>query len=87
VIIRLKQGALHVSRAQTVQERQVVHLWNRNPGMRHERWLVLMSDFEIVKRIAADIILRSSPYESLRQVEDRIRARVEVEFAGRGVPA
>lgn len=86
VIIRLKQGRLHVHTARAVHERETVLLRSRDPAARHEHWFILKSDFDIVKEIAADINIRSSPYESLRQVEDRIRARVEVEFAGRGVP-
>jgi len=86
MIVRMKQGALHISTARAVHDKEVVHLWNRNPSLRHERWFVLMSDFEIVKQIAADINIRSSPYENLQQVEERIRARVNVEFSGRGVP-
>ena len=86
MIVRLKQGRLHVSTGKTVHDKEVIRLWNRNSSMKHEHWFILRSDFDIVQEIAADINIRSSPYENLFQVEERIRARVDVEFAGRGVP-
>ncbi|KKL45170.1 hypothetical protein LCGC14_2358330, partial [marine sediment metagenome] len=86
IIIRLKQGRLHVHMAKAVQDKEVILLRSRDPAARHERWFILKSDFDIVKSIAADINIRSSPYEGLRRVEDRIRARVEAAFSGRGVP-
>jgi hypothetical protein len=84
IIVRLKQGRLHVHTAKSVQDKEIVRL--RNPSIRREYWTLLRSDFDILKSIAADMDIRSNPYESLRQIEDRLRARVAVAFAGRGVP-
>lgn len=85
MIVRMKQGRLHVSTARAAHDKEVVRLWNKDPTLKNEHWFILMSDFGIVKEIAADTAIWN-PYESIRQVEERIRARVEVEFAGRGVP-
>lgn len=84
VVIQLMTGALQVLATRPASGREVVKLWV--PPLRKDPLTVLREDFDVVKRIAETSTLRLFPSETLEQAEIRIRARVAVEFAGRGVP-
>lgn len=84
LIIRLKQGRLIITADRAVEHSPVYTLRDRKN--RHEWWRIVEADFIAVRDIAGDVELNVFPGETSRDVEDRVRARVEVEFVGRGVP-
>lgn len=84
LIIKLKQGRLLISVDRAVEHSPVFTLRDRKDS--RDWWRIVEADFLAVKEIAADVRLNIFPGESLRSTEDRIRAIVEVEFAGRGIP-
>jgi len=84
VIISLMLGKLQVLVTSPASGPEIVKLWV--PPLKKEPLTIVKSDFDIIKQIAQTSTLRMFPSETLMQAETRIRARVAVEFAGRGIP-
>lgn len=85
IILLLKRRQLRISRRFSPERAALISLSrDLHP---EDRWVLLESDFLRVKDVAADVDVSLFRSESDSDVIARIRARVEVEWAGEGVPA
>jgi hypothetical protein len=84
LIVEMKRNRLLLSRQSSVEDPETVVLYN--PGKPENRWVVLGSDWDIIKRISDNCILTLFASDTDAVIEARIRAQVELAFAGRGVP-
>lgn len=81
-VYRLKQGRLTISTAKSVEMPPVVRA--SVPGRREETWVMLRTDFEKCKAVAAKVDVRLFPTEPPGSVLDRIKAHLLVEFGPGG---
>lgn len=84
MIVALLQGNLQIDTANSVGSQEIVKIWV--PPLRKVPLTILREDFDLIKKIAESSTLRMFPSETLTQAEARIRARVKLEFSGRGIP-
>lgn len=85
MIVAMLQGRLQILPTRSASGPEIVRMWIWT--LRKEPLTVTRADFDLIKQIAETSTLRVFPSETPAQSESRIRARVLVEFAGRGVPA
>lgn len=78
------QGRLRLDFANSAGSVETVSMWVG--PLRRGPLTILRKDFDLIKKIAQRSTLRLFPSDTLVDAEARIRAQVQVEFAGRGVP-
>lgn len=81
IVILLKQQKLTIHTWGNREGHNAVTLWR--PLHPEDYYVLLREDFEIIKQIALDSSLRIFGSDIRQDVEDRILARVKVEFSDR----
>lgn len=84
LIVRLKQGRLLLSSQSSREGPETILLYD--PKRIENRWFLLKSDFDIVKKISDESVLRLFPSDTEKDIEARILVKVKLEFRGRGIP-
>jgi len=85
IIIRLKQRKLSIIESKILSGKRVMVLYNPQ-YFNQERWVILESDFLLIKEIALKTKLGVFPSLGIREQEKRIKPYVSQAFFGRGVP-
>lgn len=83
-ILALKLGSLQLNFSNSVGSVETVAMWVG--PMQSPPLIVLRSDFDSIKKIAQQTIVRLYPSDTTADALRRIKGLVQVEFAGRGVP-
>jgi hypothetical protein len=81
LIYRLKQRRLKLLKSTILSGKKVFHL--QDLINKHEKWIILETDFDRCKEIAENVKIRGFPSDSQRIVEENIRVLVRVSFSDR----
>ena len=81
LVILLKQHKLRITVSGLREGYDIITIWR--PGYLEDFWVLLREDFEIIKQIASESGLRIFKSETQNEIEDRILARIQVEFSNR----
>lgn len=84
LIVLLKQNKVQVLTDSVRDGIDIVRL--QVPGYKEDQWVLLRSDFELVKKIALNSSLAIFQSDTSEIIQNRILAQVQVEFEDRKIP-
>lgn len=80
-ILRMKQQRLLCLSTTVIRGKKFYKV--RDRINKHENWIILEVDFDLCKEIAGEVKLRVFPFDTMKKMEDNIRALIRVSFSDR----